>query len=209
MSDGRRATGGGEPAVVEALPRLKREGCNLLVTGAVSEATTCRATRRLFGSSTIERKRILVRTADAPAVDDLLPTGVDASDPSVRVIDASAYAAERDPLDALGEAVSAAVDEFCSRSPPLVGGELRLAFVSLDSLAAGHGRDSIDRFLRRITDAIATARGMGHYRYGSSRDDTTRPSDDLFDGFVDLRERSRPEQRLSISEVGPTDWTSL
>ena len=162
MSDGRRATGGGEPAIVEALPRLKREGCNLLVTGAVSEATVCRATRRLFGSSTIERKRILVRTADAPAVGDLLPTGVDTSDPSVRVIEASAYAAERDPLDALGEVVSATVDEFRSCSSPLVGGELRLALVSLDSLAAGHGHASIERFLRRITDAIATARGMGH-----------------------------------------------
>lgn len=209
MSDGRRATGGGEPAVVEALPRLKREGCNLLVTGAVSEATTCRATRRLFGSPTIERKRILVRTADAPAVGDLLPTGVDASDPSVRIIDASAYAAERDSLDALGSAVSAAVDEFGSHSTPLVGGELRLSVVSLDSLVVAYDFASVERFLRRITETVSTVRGMGHYRYSGSRDDATFPRDSLFDGVVDLRERGRPEQRLSVPEAGPTDWLGL
>jgi hypothetical protein len=50
---------------------------------------------------------------------------------------------------------------------------------------------------------------MGHYRYSGSRDDATFPRDSLFDGVVDLRERGRPEQRLSVPEAGPTDWLGL
>jgi hypothetical protein len=50
---------------------------------------------------------------------------------------------------------------------------------------------------------------MGHYRYPGPRADVPRTLDGLFDGFVDLRDGPRPEQRLSTPTVGPTDWTAL
>jgi hypothetical protein len=214
MSDDcRAARGEREPAVLDTLPRLKRRGCNLLVTGTVSEATANRATRRLLGAPDVERKRILVRTVDAPPVAELLPTGVTADDSSVRVFDYRPTDAERDAFDSLGglvSAVSSAIDDFASRSTPLVGGELRLSVPSLGSLVATHDAASVERFLRRLTDAIVGVRGMGHYRYPGPRVDVaTLPLDRLFDGFVDLREHARPQHRVSLSTTPPTEWVDL
>jgi hypothetical protein len=211
MSDDcRAARGEREPAVLDTLPRLKRRGCNLLVTGTVSDATANRATRRLLGAPDVERTRILVRTVDAPPVAELLPTGVTADDSSVRVFDYRSADPEWDSLGGLASAVSSAIDDFASRSTPLVGGELRLSIPSLDSLVATHDIASVERFLRRITDAIVGVRGMGHYRYPGPRVDVaTLPLDRLFDGFVDLRERARPQHRLSLSTTPTTEWVDL
>ena len=141
MSDDRGAVARvREPAVADLLPRLKYAGCNLLVCGNVSDATTSRATRRLFGAPELDRKRVLVRTSGAPPVADLLPAGVTVDDPDVRVFeyrtdgvaaansDASGVSGTSDAsdsldtLDALGRRVSAAVDDFASCPTGLVGG---------------------------------------------------------------------------------------
>jgi hypothetical protein len=211
MSDDRRIRGERhEPAVETTLPRLKREGCNLLVTGAVAAETADRLTRRLLGWPGIDRRRILVRTDDSHSVAELLPAGVSLDDPSVRRFDYGAYAADSDPLASLGRDVVAAVDGFDSGPPPLAGGELRLAVTSLDPLVADHERTAVERFLRRVTDAVAGARGMGHYRHFGSRADLSElPVERLFDAFVDLREHEGPEHRLSIPAMEPTGWTEV
>lgn len=46
----------------DALERLKRDGCNVLVTGEVPEPVTARATRKLLGTPTERRERVLVVT---------------------------------------------------------------------------------------------------------------------------------------------------
>jgi hypothetical protein len=229
MSDDRgAATGVGESAVADLLPRLKHAGCNLLVSGNVSHATTGRATRRLLGAPDLDRKRVLVRTPDAPPVTDLLPVGVAAADPDVRVFeyrtdgpgpggpDAVAPSAAPGPshgadtLDALGRRVSAAVDDFVSCPTGLVGGELRLSVSSLGPLVADADAASVERFLRRTTDAVADARGLGHVcSPGPRADIATLPLERLFDGYVDLRERARAEHRLSFPSARPTAWIDL
>jgi hypothetical protein len=211
MSDDRRTPNArNAPAVTSDLPRLKREGCNLLVTGAVSMEAADRLTRRLLGSPGLDRTRILVRTDDSHSVARLLPAGVSLDDPSVRRFDYSAYTARADPLASLGRDVVAAVDEFGSRPTPLVGGELRLAVTSLDPLVVDREWTAVERFLRRLTDVVVDARGMGHYRHLGSRADLPGPPPErLFDAFVDLRDREAPEQRLSIPALEPTGWTEV
>lgn len=228
MSDDRgAATGVHESAVADLLPRLKHAGCNLLVSGDVSHATVGRATRRLLGAPELDRKRVLVRTSGAPPAADLLPSGVDPTDPDVRVFEyrtdgpgpdgpdaatsvtpGSSHGA--DTLDALGRRVSAAVDDFASCPTGLVGGELRLSVSSLGPLVADEDAASVERFLRRTTDAVVDARGLGHVCYPGPRADVVAlPLDRLFDGYVDLRERARPEHRLSFPPARPTAWVDL
>lgn len=211
MSDDRRIPDGrDEPAVTSALPRLKREGCNLLVAGAASTEAADRLTRRLLGSPGLDRTRILVRTDDSHPVTGLLPAGVSLDDPSVRRFDYSAYATRTDPLASFGRDVVAAVDEFGSRPAPLVGGELRLVVTSLDPLVADHEWTAVERFLRRVTDAVVDARGMGHYRHLGSRAELSGvPVERLFDAFVDLREGEAAEQRLSIPALESTGWMEV
>lgn len=223
MSDDRGAvTGAHEPAVADILPQLKHAGCNLLVSGNVSDATTSRATRRLLGAPELDRKRVLVRTSGAPPVADLLPVGVDSTDSDVRVFEyrtdgfasadsaVSATADDSDTLDALGRRVSAAIDDFESCPTGLVGGELRLSVSSLGPLVADGETASVERFLRRTTDAVVDARGLGHVCYPGPRADVATLSlDRFFDGYVDLRERAHAEHRLSLPSTRPTAWVDL
>jgi hypothetical protein len=216
--DRRVARGARERDVTDVLPRLKREGCNLLVTGSVSAETANRATQRLLGAPEVERKRVLVRTHGTAPVTDLLPVGVTPNDPTVRVFDYGNYDAESESLRTLGRDVSNAIDEFRSGPTSLVGGELRLSVVSLGPLLVDNDVPSTERFLRRTTQAVADARGMGHYRYPGPRSEFGARSfdpDHLFDGILSLRERVGPEQRLSIPATVPTvptnstDWVEL
>lgn len=204
MMGDRRAVGGEHgPSAVELLPRFKREGCNLLVCGTVSEATANRASQRLLGSPDIERKRVLVRTEDTGSVSDLLPTGVTVDDRNVRVVQYRASPEDVDPLATLSDRVAEAVTAFDS----LVGGELRLVVTSLDSILADHDLLATEQFLRSVNDAVASVRGMGHCRYPGPRADlSSLPTERLFDAFVDLRDHPAAAQRLSLPSSQRTDW---
>ncbi|UPW01859.1 hypothetical protein M0R88_07130 [Halorussus gelatinilyticus] len=69
------------------LKRLKRNGCNLLVTGNVREEASHRTTRKLLGAPEVTRTRLLALTdhdrEDAPV---LLPGDVRATDERVRFL---------------------------------------------------------------------------------------------------------------------------
>jgi hypothetical protein len=211
MSGDRRAVKGEHgPSAVALLPRFKRDGCNLLVSGAVSASTANRASQRLLGSPDLDRKRVLVRTSESEPVDGLLPPGVSAADRDVRVVQHSTPSDGGDSLAALSRRVAEAVTAFDSLSPPLVGGELRLVVTSLDSLLADYGVRATERFLRSVTDAVSSVRGMGHYRYPGPRAElSSLPTERLFDAFVDLRDTPATEQRLSIPPSRSTDWLDL
>jgi hypothetical protein len=214
MSGDRRAVGGEHgPSAVELLPRFKRDGCNLLVSGTVSESTANRASRRLLGSPDLDRKRVLVPTGGPGSVDGLLPPGVSTDDRSVSVVQHRTPSDDGDGGDSLAtlsRRVTEAVTAFDSLSPPLVGGELRLVVTSLDALLADHDVRATERFLRSVTGVVSSVRGMGHYRYPGPRADlSSLPTERLFDAFVDLRDTPATEQRLSIPPSRSTDWLDL
>lgn len=217
------ALGAERRSLPERLPALKRRGCNLLVTGDVSERTATRATRRLFGDPTLARTRVLVHSSDTE-VDDLLPATVDRDDPMVTVIDATAVAAPAteaaeadsdaadtdDPLAVLEAAVVERADAFGATSPRRTGGEFRLAVTSLDRLRSDHAPGAVERFLCRTTEAVRSVRGLGHYRYAGPRSDLSAlPLDRLFDGFVELRDRPDVAQRISCPQTEPTNWVEF
>lgn len=210
MSNDRRAAMGerGQSAV-ELLPRFKREGCNLLVSGSVSEATANHATRRLLGSPDLERQRVLVRTEDATPVGELLPAGVSLTDAGVRVVQYRA-SDDEDTLASLARRTAETVDAADSYSSPLLSGELRLAVTSLESVLVDHDALAAEQFLRSVTDAVSDVRGMGHYRYDGPRAGLSAlPVERLFDAFVDLRDRPHTEQRLSVPHRRSTGWLDL
>lgn len=211
MSDNRRAAPGGDGAsAVARLPELKRTGCNVLVTGTVSETTLARATRRLFGAADLDRTRVLVRTASGACARDFLPATVDSDSSSVVRFDIDAYEAASNPLAALCDDVVAAADDFAAGSRRPVGSEFRLSVTSLDGLLTASDARAVGRFLDRTTGAVTDVRGMGHYCYDGPRSALSAlPLDRLFDGFVELRDRSRAEHRLRLPQSPPTDWTDL
>ncbi|MDX1748432.1 MAG: hypothetical protein R3324_21055, partial [Halobacteriales archaeon] len=99
---------------------------------------------------------------------------------------------------------------FTTRSVTSVGGELRVVVTSLEPLLSRHTTVEVLWFLRELTRRVAAARGMGHYRYAGSLDDLSAlPLESLFDGFIDLREGTRAEHRLSIPDVVSTEYVSL
>lgn len=212
-SDRRAAADAMRRSVLDRLPQLKRGGCNLLVTGAVSQETAHRATRRLFGAPDLERTRVLVRTDDSDE-SDLLPAAVDSSSPAVTVIDFDFDSDDdadttADPLSALGAAVVEAADAFGAGSRRCAG-EFRLSVTSLDRLLLASDVAAVERFLRRATEAVTSVRGLGQYRYAGPRSELSAlPLDLLFDAFVELRDQPGAEHRVSLSRAPPTDWVEL
>jgi hypothetical protein len=205
MHDDRRAARRPSARPADRLRRLKREGCNLLLAGAVSDATATRATRRLLGSTELDRKRVLV-VPGGTAAGDLLPSGVSADDPAVSVVAYDAAGPESLP-DLAGRAAEAV--RGYAAADGLVGGELRLAVASLGALVDDHDVRDVEAFLRRVTAAVRDARGIGQYRYAGPRADLPFRPGRLFDGAVSLRDRSGAEQRLSFPSGESTDWVAL
>jgi hypothetical protein len=211
MSDDRRAASAAErrPATAR-LPALKRRGCNVLVSGAVSEATLTRATRRLFGAVDLDRTRVLVQTDPVRRAREFLPAALGPDSPSVVVFELDAYERAADPLAALRADVVSAADDFAARSSHPVGGEFRLSVTSLDRLLTAYDAPAVDDFLRRTTEAVAAVRGMGHYCSDGQRSALAALSADrLFDGVVELRDRSGAEHRLRLPRSPPTAWVDL
>lgn len=209
MSDDRRPVRGEHGhSTATLLPRLKRRGCNLLVSGSVSPVTTNRASVRLFGAPEIDRTRLVVRTDTETVVDDVLPGDLTAQSPDVHVVDADTYADQDTPLAALSRAVSRTIDDFDAGHLHRVGGELRLCVTSVDALLDSHGLAATEGFLRRTAAAVLRSRGMAHYRLFGPRASASIPADDIFDAFVDLREGTTCEHRISIPPAA-TNWVAL
>jgi len=216
----------------EVLKRFKSEGCNLLVTGAVSEDVTKHATRTLLGSPDADRKRVvaLSDTRDEN-VSERLPPGVDPDGPDVWLIDQQAHqrsvpAAARsgdldlpagvesqDDLTRLREEIVAAIDFFDETTGGLSPADLRLSVASLDRLTHEHETSDVVRFARSVGAMVLGVRGMAHYHL-------PRPDDDdlvdrlssLFDARIELRKRDGlpTEQRWHVPEYGQTtDWVRL
>jgi len=235
-----RATFRGDSSADEfqaVLKRFKTEGCNLLVTGPVSEDVTEHATRTLLGSPDADRKRV-VALADSRTgnVSNRLPPGVDPDGPDVWLIDQQTHqrsvpqsarsgdfelpdeteardATDEDALSRLREEIVLAIDYFEESTGGLDPADLRLSVSSLDRLAHVHGPSEVARFVRAVGAMVRGVHGMAHYHL-------PRPDDDelverlspLFDARIELRKRDGlpTEQRWHVPEHDrTTDWVHL
>ena len=215
----------------EVLKRLKHDGCNLLVTGAVSKDVTVQATRTLLGAPNAERKRV-VALADSRRgnATERLPTGIDSDDSDVWIIDQqtsqrsvpqAAQGGEvdlptagdnRDTLAHLREEVIVAIDYFETVDGGLDPSELRLSVSSLGRLAHEHGPETVAQFVRSVSAMVRGVHGMAHYHLPRPDDDVVDCLSPLFDARIELRKRDGlpTEQRWHVPEYGQTtDWVRL
>lgn len=213
----------------EVLQALKQEGCNLLVTGAVSGEVTDAATRRLLGAPFEDRKRVLA-LADAALdrVDDRLPGGCRRTNPDVTVVarrnaarsTAATPAAGVDSdrvvasdLRAFREAICDAVAGYDEAADGLDPAEFRLSVDSLRLLLDDNDRDEVSRFLRAVTALVSGVNGMAHYHLPVADDaDVVSSFAPLFDARIELRRREgvTPEQRWHVPEYDAhTAWVRL
>lgn len=225
---GERAT----PDFQEVLKQYKHDGCNLLVTGAVSEDVTVKATKTLLGAPDADRKRVIaLGNSRQESVAERLPPGVGADDPDVWVIDQDARQRSvpgvarstdadvpatgevEDTLTRLREEIVLAIDYFEDACDGLSPSELRLSVSSLDRLAHEHEPCDVTRFLRSVSAMVRGVRGMGHYHLPRPDDDeVVERFSPLFDARIELRKRDGlpTEQRWHIPQYEETtDWVRL
>lgn len=216
----------------EALTTLKRDGCNLLVTGTVSEDTREAATRALLGAPDAERKRVVALSESTErGVGDRLPVGVDPSGPDVWVVDQRAHRRSvpqavrsddvalpsiddgADELARLREELIIAIDFFERQSDGLDPSELRLSVSSLGWLTHEHDPNAVAKFVRSVGAMVRGVRGMAHYHLPRPDDaDLVERLAPLFDARIELRQRDGlpTEQRWHLPEdEWATDWVRL
>lgn len=210
------------------LGRLKREGCNLLVTGEVPCAVSDAATRRLLGAPYEDRSRVLALTGPKPTrAHRRLPGGCRPGDPDVRVIEFHSHtrsAAATRPagtrveragpsLVDLQVAIEGAIEEMDARADGLEPAELRFSLDSLRLLVEECGSDDVREFLAAVTAAVEGVAGMGHYHLSVADDaDLAGELSPLFDARIELRKRETvgPEQRWHVPRLDlSTNWVGL
>ncbi|WP_266078396.1 DUF7504 family protein [Haladaptatus caseinilyticus] len=220
------------PDFSELLSELKTDGCNLLITGEVSERVSTRATRMLLGDPAADRKRILVLTdSTTRQAEPCLPTGVRLDSAGVWIIDqrsdersisvdAKVGDVELPPRQRSGndlwdvaEEATLAISFFDTTTDGLEPARLRLSVDSLSFLAEEHTRMEFECFLRMLTAMIRGVRGMGHYHLPMADDDTlVKRIGPLFDARIELRQRDGlvPEQRWHVpAHDRSTNWVRL
>lgn len=206
----------------DVLAALKQSGCNLLVTGAVAEDVTARATRKLLGTPTEPRERVLALTdpvAENPVT--YLPGSLYPHHDGVEILDyrdvgRAATTAERSDggsprmLGAIGEELCATV---ASRGRETDPAQLRLGVMSLRPLLDQHDADSVAKFVDELTSTVLDTRGMAHYHLRLPDDDPVVESlSPLFEARIELRQLDGmiPEQRWHVPDEGAeTDWVTL
>ncbi|SIR32053.1 hypothetical protein SAMN05421858_2239 [Haladaptatus litoreus] len=220
------------PGFSNLLAELKTGGCNLLVTGQVSERVSARATRTLLGDPAADRKRIVALTDSTTRhVEPCLPTGVRLDSSDVWVIDqrngerstptsASVSDVElptrqdgQNELWNLAEEIVLAIGFFDTTTDGLEPAGLRLSVDSLSFLAEQHSRTEFECFLRMLTAIIRGVRAMGHYHLPIADDDPlVTELSPLFDARIELRQRDGlvPEQRWHVPTYErSTNWVRL
>lgn len=223
---------GSAPSFSELLSELKTDGCNLLITGEVSERVSARATRTLLGDPAADRKRVLVLTdSTTRRVEPCLPVGVRLDSTDVWVIDqrndersipTGARIADvehpsrhenRNELWNLAEEIALAISFFDTATSGLEPARLRLSVDSLSFLAEEYTQMEFECFLRMLTAIVRGVRGMGHYHLPMADDDPlVAELSSLFDARIELRQRDGlvPEQRWHVPAYErSTNWVRL
>ncbi len=223
--------GSGSPEFHEVLGDFKQRGCNILVTGRVSETTTNRTTMQLLGASTEERKRVLVLTdTTAQYANSKLPGGTNADDSDVWVIDWGddersvsgsvpgpvAPRPANSPEESIRELRSdivTAVSFFDEWADGLSSSELRLSLDSLIKPLERCEQATVERFLRTIMALVHGVSGMAHYHLPvPTSNPVVQELTPMFDARVELRQTNGlvPEQRWHVPEYNQTtNWVRL
>jgi hypothetical protein len=222
--------GNSAPKFHDALADFKRRGCNILVTGRVSETSTNRTTIQLLGASTEERKRVLVLTdATTRYAGAKLPAGTRMDDADVWIIDwgdderaARAMPTPTIPrpngsaevgLRDLRSDIVTAVSFFDEWAGGLAPSELRLSLDSLVKPLERYGRDTVEQFLRIVTALVRDVSGVAHFHLPIPDDDTlVQELSQLFDARVEVKQGDGlvPKQRWHVPEYDQTtNWIRL
>lgn len=226
------------PAPSTAFGRLlrefKREGCNLLLVGRAPERVRRTARRRLLGSASERRYRLLVSAGGTlPSLPE--SEAFDAARKRTRSIECDVDArtaaaassttiadprstADRGPiavddLDALSERVRAEIASLERIDGGFGPGELRVSVDSLAPLLAATDEERLGSFLGELTSRVRIARGMGHYflpvEYGST---TERAFRSHFDAVLEHRVANdgTPMERWHVPERDlTTRWIAI
>lgn len=223
--------GSGYGTLIQNINGLKNEGCNMLVTGRVSDENTMNATRRFLGCPEESRKRVLaLLDGSSRPAEDRLPGDISPGNPDVQVIDyrdnrftAAASTPShpgapdtalprerhlpeirREILDSI-EAVAAGTE--------LEPSELRLSVETLNDFFQHHDFTEATTVLRMITSVVTEYSGMAHYHLPVPSDsETVEKLLPYFDVHVELRKRDRVQVEHRWHLPGPdekTDWYRL
>ena len=209
--DGQDAATASDGSFARVLERFKRDGCLLMVTGDVPEPVSARASRKLLGTPTAYRTRILSVTD--PAVADPsthLPGTFSPESDGVTLIDERparrTAAGIVDVADAILDALP--VDESQD------DGNVRFALATLAPFrTADHADDAIPAALARLRDAAHAATAIGAIHLPLPDD---HPDVDALTPHVDARIEVRdtntalPEQRWHLPDrEATTDWVTM
>lgn len=215
----------GHPEFQSFLGALKRHGCNLLVTGEAGDEAFAAMSRRLLGTSTEERVRLLALTNgmsyDAAR---LLPGDVGVDDPRVRILDhgiptrfveadSALPASTQSDLMEFQEEIRGAIEEFEDDAGGLEPAELRVGMVSLCPLVDTYGVDAVAEFARTVGSKVLRVRGMAHYRLSIADDEPlVRELDPEFDARIEVQSANGhpPVHRWHVTEYDlTTPWVEI
>ncbi|WP_049972178.1 DUF7504 family protein [Haladaptatus cibarius] len=208
-----------------ALQALKRQGCTLLVTGAVPEYVTAQATQRLLGDPHRDRKRLLVFTdASLKHVERSLPPNVRRSDESIEIIESTGDDRSIPPesqfigtsdceVGRLQDELAHAISHFDTVADGLDPAELRVCIDSLESILEANDRPETIRFLRGTSALVRGVRGIQHVHLPvSDESPVVTELSPLFDARIELRKRDTlvAEQRWHVPGHDiTTTWSQL
>lgn len=210
------------------LASLKRQGCNVLITGSVREEVSQRITRKLLGTPTRSRTRILGLTDQDPGdVDALLPGDLASADDvhvvnygcGTRTADAAASSSDQSraewrarDLDQFQSDICKAITAAKDLERGYDSAELRVSLFTLSYLVSQYDLEAVEQFVSGVGDHVRGVSGMGHYHFPLPDDsETVRRLAPLFDVRIELREkRGLPEQRWHFPERDAlTSWVGL
>lgn len=193
-----------EPDFGSFLRALKRHGCNLLVTGEASEDVFAAMTRRLLGTPSERRVRLLgLSDTTRGDAEHLLPGDLGVRDSMVWVLDHSnttrdvatdgsslAPTSSRSDLLAFQDEVCDAIERFEAEGD-VAPAELRVGIVSLCPFVDAYETETVAEFARTVGSRVLEARGMAHYQLPTADDepivDELQPE---FDARIEVRKSS-------------------
>lgn len=223
--------------ITERTKELQETGCNMLITGKVSEETISKATSRFLGAADVPRKRILALTdSSTQNIDERFPDTIGLGDPNVWLIDQRhgqrtvvsppdttlgtvtsagprvAGGRETD-LDSLRQDIVDAIANFATSGMGLTPSELRLSLDSLNILLEENDSQEVEAFVRIISAAVEEYAGMAHYFLPvNTHTEEVQKLLPYFDVEVQLRKRDglEPEQRWHLPDCDQkTQWFRL
>ncbi|WP_227378349.1 DUF7504 family protein [Haladaptatus halobius] len=212
------------------LEKYKEEGCNLLVTGKVSDTSRAQLIENILGTNKKDRKRILAFThTSTQQIESYLPPGISMEDPDVWVIDQvnnhrsiPAAAAETgvsssndssSSLEQLQNEVITAISFFDYSEGGLNPAQLRFSIDSISGLFDANKYRVVMQFLHAVTAMVRGVHGMGWYHL-PVEDDSQMVNEILpiFDARIELRQQSSlvPDQRWHFPDHDlTTEWVRL